>query len=146
MDSPKYNTSLFLFIFSIPILYLLTIKTIKKETSDASTQTPSNYNIPEQNVQDIVHDEEPVKILDIKNQQENQQENHEEELKKQDDSGILESQDIQNNHDKENIDDLKISKVNMSNEEVLEAETKIPESTTTSNRIIDYFAYIVNGK
>ena len=122
MDSPpKHHTSLFFFIFSIPVLYFLTIhknkktdsseiKMVKRETREISTQTVTEYELK------IIKDE-PASIPY---------------------SEVTEPK----------IQDEEISTINSGIQiypEVTETN-KQEDVVVPSKRIFDYFAHIVSGK
>lgn len=141
MESPKYKVGLFFLIFSIPILYFLTIdkhittptthiinniknnKSTKKELRESSTQTSVlDYNITDLEIE---------KKIETKLIQNTNSVNSDIQLKNEtsNDKAIDEFCSIE-----ENI---------QSSEE--KCKNKIPD-IEQPKRILDYFSYIVGGK
>lgn len=153
MDSPKYNTGLFLFILSIPIIYFLTIdrtntttlmtspqvksssitkniennKSVKKETRDSSTQTSIiNYNTIHLEKQKEVNEKLQTQNTSPSNNNLNMQ---------------LEQAEYK---DKPSDEFCSIENIQLQQGE---SETTMPDNKSNpSKRILDYFAYIVSGK
>jgi len=143
METPKYNAGLFFLIFSIPILYFLTIdkritpssssssiindskinKSVKKEMRESSTQTSiSDYDISHLEIDEKIETKLIQNINSV-------------------------NSDIQLKN--EVCNDKSIDEFCSIEENIQSSEEKCKNKTPDieqPKRILDYFAYIVGGK